>query len=130
MDVTHLDGLPLFAALSQKQRQLVAQHAEEVDVAAGKELVHEGGFAWEFFVIRDGSAEVRHGAQVIRTLGPGDFFGEIGVLSAPVGRRTASVITTSPMTAVVMSSHDLRAIAKEMPELADQLGAAIAQRKE
>jgi CRP-like cAMP-binding protein len=127
MDVAHLDGQPLFAALSKRQRALVAAHADEIDVAAGKELIHEGALAWEFFVIVSGSAQVAHGAETIRSLGPGDYFGEIGVLS-PGHRRTASVITTSPMTAIVITSHELRAIANEMPDLAAQLRAAIAER--
>jgi CRP-like cAMP-binding protein len=128
MDATHLDQLPLFAGLSKKQRKVVAQHAEEVDIAAGTELVHEGSLAWEFFVIENGEAEVRQGTVTIRTLGPGDFFGEIGVLTGPGTRRSASVVTTSPMTAVVVTSHELRAIAGEMPDVAERLRAAIAER--
>ena len=128
MDVAHLDGVPLFAGLSKKQRQRVAQHADEVAVAAGKELVHADGLAWEFFVIRSGEVAVRQGAETIRTLGPGDFFGEIGVMEGPGARRTASVVTTSATTAVVMSSHDLRMIADEIPQVAAGLRSAIAER--
>lgn len=127
MDATHLDGLPLFDGLSKKQRHLIAQHADEIDVDAGKELCHEGTLAWEFFVIEDGEAEVRRGVEPIAKLTRGDFFGEMGVLS-PDKRRTASVVTTAPMTAIVMASHALRAMAKEMPDLADRLRTAIAQR--
>lgn len=128
MDAAHLDAVPLFAGLSNKHRQRVAEHADEVDVAAGKELVHQDGLAWEFFVIKSGAAEVRQGADTIRTLGPGDFFGEIAVLDAAGARRTASVVTSTPMTAIVMSSHDLRALAHEMPELAAGLRSTIAER--
>jgi CRP-like cAMP-binding protein len=127
MDVTHLDGLPLFAGLSKKQLQLIAQHADEIDLAEGKELIHEGALSWQFFVIKEGEAEVRHITKTIRTLGPGDFFGEIGVMT-PDARRTASVITTSPMKAIVMSSHDLRALATEMPDLAERLRITITDR--
>jgi CRP-like cAMP-binding protein len=127
MDVKHLDRLPLFATLSKKQREVIAQHADEVDLGPGKELVHEGAIAWEFFVIESGEAEVRHGTEAVAKLGPGDFFGEIGVL-AKDARRTASVVTTSSMRAIVMAAHELRVIANEMPEVAERLRAAIAER--
>jgi CRP-like cAMP-binding protein len=127
MDGARLDGMSLFDGLSKKQRQFVAQHADEVDVEAGVELCHEGSLAWEFFVIETGQAEVRQGTQAIRTLGAGDFFGEIGVLS-PDKRRTASVVTTTPMTAVVMTSQDLAAIRSEMPDVAERIRSTIAER--
>lgn len=128
MDVAHLDAVPLFAGLSNKQRQRVAQHADELDVAAGKELVHQDGLAWEFFVIKSGEAVVRQGVDTIRTLGAGDFFGEIASLDTAGTRRTASVITTTAMTAIVMTSHDLRALAREIPALASSLRSTIAER--
>lgn len=128
MDVAHLDG-PLFDGLSEGQRQLIAQHADEVSVTAGKELMHADGLAWEFFVIRSGEVAVRQGAETIRTLGPGDFFGEIGVMEGSGARRTASVVTTSPTTAIVMSSQDLRMLAGDMPQIGDRLQSTIAERK-
>lgn len=127
MDETHLEGLPLFAGLSKKQRKLIAQHADEIDVDAGKELCHEGSLAWEFFVIVDGEAEVRRGGEPIAKLTRGDFFGEMGVLR-PEKRRMASVVTIAPMTAIVMASHSLRAIAQEMPDVAERLRSVIAAR--
>lgn len=128
MDVTHLDGVPLFAGLSKKQRQLVAQHGDECDVPAGKELVHENGLGWEFFVIKAGEAAVRQGGETIRTLRPGDFFGEISSLEGPGGRRTASVVTNSAMTAIVISSRDLRMIANDIPQVGTRLRSTIAER--
>lgn len=128
MDVSHLDGLALFAGLSKDQRRQVAQHADEVSVAAGKELVHEGGLAWDFFVIESGGAEVRHGADRVATLGPGDCFGEMAVMTAPTARRSASVVTTCPTTAIVMTAQDVRAIARDIPQVGDRLRATIAQR--
>ncbi|MDT4914138.1 MAG: family transcriptional regulator, cyclic receptor protein [Pseudonocardiales bacterium] len=127
MDVTHLDGLPLFDGLSKKERQLIAQHADEVDLPAGEDLVENAALAWEFFVIRQGTVDISQGSTKLRSLGPGDFFGEIGVL-APDRRRTAGVVTTSPVKAIVMTAHELRAVAHQVPEVAQRLGAAMTQR--
>ena len=79
----------------------MAQQADEVDVESGYQLVREGEFAYEFFAIEEGTAEVRRGEQHLAELGPGDFFGEMGLIeNAP---RNASVTASSPLTAVVMT---------------------------
>jgi CRP/FNR family transcriptional regulator, cyclic AMP receptor protein len=126
MDEKRLEGIPLFAALSKKERRRVSQLADEVDVPAGKELVHEGGFAYEFFVIEDGSAEVTRQGKHVADLGAGDFFGEMAALSD--GTRNAAVKSTSPLTAVVMTAHDFRVMAKEMPSVAAAITAAVEER--
>ena len=127
MDVAKLDGLQLFDGLSVQQLEMIAQYAVEVDVPEGKELVHDAAMAWDFYVIEEGSAEVRHGQTKLATLGAGDFFGEIGAMASD-RRRTASVVTTSPVKAIRLTTHQLRMIADEMPDLAERLRAAIAER--
>jgi CRP-like cAMP-binding protein len=97
-----------------------------VDVAPGKHLVREGEFAYEFFAIEEGTAEVVRGDQYLTDLGPGDFFGEMGLIdNAP---RSASVIATSPITAVVMTGPDFRQIDRELPEVAKKIRKAIEER--
>jgi CRP/FNR family transcriptional regulator, cyclic AMP receptor protein len=126
MDAAQLEILPLFAGLSKQQRQRVAQIADEVDLAADKELIHEGRFAYEFFAIEDGTVEVLRAGEHVAELGPGDFFGEMGALERAT--RNATVVTRSPVTAVVMSAQDFRHIADEMPTLADTIRSAIRER--
>jgi CRP/FNR family transcriptional regulator, cyclic AMP receptor protein len=126
MDETRLRRIPLFASLSDKEIARVARHADEVDLPEGRALVREGAFAYELFAIEEGTAEVRQGDQPINELGPGDFFGEIAVMSA--GRRTATVVTTSPMTAVVMTASDFRALARDLPGVVEKIHAAIEER--
>ena len=127
MDAARLKSIPLFADLSEAEREQVARWADEVEVAEGRHLVDEGKFAYEFFVIVDGTAAVRHGEQVIAELGPGDFFGEIALLEHV--RRTASVVATSPMRAVVMFGRDFRAMENEMPKVAERVRRALEERK-
>jgi CRP/FNR family transcriptional regulator, cyclic AMP receptor protein len=129
MDVAKLDGLHLFDGLSLEQLETIAQYAVEVDVPAGKELVRDAALAWDFYVIEEGSAEVRRGQRKLGTLGAGDFFGEIGVMASD-RRRTASVVTTSPMKAIRLTTHQLRMIAQESPDFAERLRAAIAEREQ
>jgi CRP/FNR family transcriptional regulator, cyclic AMP receptor protein len=128
MDPARLKTIPLFASLSDREREQVAQRADEVDVAEGKHLIDEGQFGYEFFVIEEGNAQVRHGDETIAQLGPGDFFGEIALLEEQ--RRTASVIATSPMRAVVMFGRDFRQMESELPEVAARIRQAIEDRKD
>jgi CRP-like cAMP-binding protein len=126
MDAVQLEGLTLFAGLSKRERARVAQLADEIDLPAGRKIVNEGAFAYELFVIEDGTAEVRRHDTHLADLGPGDFFGEMGVMAQ--GSRNASVVTTSPMTAVVMTAHDFRRVAQEMPSVANRIRATIEER--
>jgi CRP-like cAMP-binding protein len=68
MDEARLRGIPLFAGLGKKERREVAKQADEVDVEAGRHLVREGEFAYEFFAIEEGTADVRRGAQLLESL--------------------------------------------------------------
>jgi CRP/FNR family transcriptional regulator, cyclic AMP receptor protein len=126
MDPREVQSIPLFAGLSKDDQKVVAQYADEVDVPAGKMLAEEGRLAYEFFAIKDGTADVTLGGQHAAALGPGDFFGEIGLLAGD--RRVASVVATSPMSLVVLTGSQLRAIDSRMPGVAERIRSAMAQR--
>jgi CRP-like cAMP-binding protein len=128
MDVKHLQGLALFERLSKDQLAEVARQADEIDVEAGKRLVSQGRFGYEFFVIENGTAEVVHGDEHIADLGPGDFFGEMALLGDTV--RNADVISSSPMTAMVMTDSAFRSLARRMPDVAEEIRAACRRRTE
>ena len=128
MDEARLRALPLFESLAKKDLQQVAQYADEVDLGEGTEFITEGAFAYEFFVIETGSAEVRRDGERIAELGPGDFLGEMGILGQEV--RNASVMATSPVRAIVMLSRDFRQLDRSFPEVAHQIRAAAERRAE
>ena len=127
MKAADLRACSLFEGLSHDDLEVVARWADEVDVPEGKHLVDEGRFAYEFFVIRSGTAEVRHADQVVNRLGEDDFFGEIGLLGGE-GRRTATVVAASPMRLIVMTGRDFSAMADHMPAVAERVRAALAER--
>jgi CRP-like cAMP-binding protein len=82
MTEKELKAIPLFASLSKSERQRVAS-SDEVDLGEGKVLVKEGEFAYEFFVIETGRAEVVRSGQHVADLNPGDFLGEMGAQRVP-----------------------------------------------
>jgi cAMP-dependent protein kinase regulator len=127
MDAARLKDIPLFASLSDRDRRQVAQWADELEVREGERLVNQGAFAHEFFAILEGTAEVTKDGDVVRELGPGDFFGEIALLEEE--RRTASVTAKTPMRVVVMFGRDFRQMDSVMPDVARQVQQAIEERR-
>ena len=98
-----LKRTPLFAHCSKRELQQIASLADEVDLPAGKELIREGSFGREFFVLIEGSADVVRSGRRIKRLNGGDFLGEIALVTNRL--RTATVTTTSPTRALVLTSR-------------------------
>src|SRR6185295_12590660 len=92
--VDRLRSVPLFGGCSDKELSFIASRADEVDLPSGKVLTEKGKSGGDFFIILEGKAEVE-AAGGKRTLGPGDFFGEIALIDN--GPRTATVKTATPM---------------------------------
>jgi CRP-like cAMP-binding protein len=126
MDESELRSIPLFEALPRDARQVVAQHADEVDAAEGTELVRQGEFAYEFFVIETGGAQVLRDGEHIADLGPGDFLGEMGIVSK--GVRNATVTTTSDSKVIVMTEQAFRSMSRSNPDIASRIQAAVEER--
>jgi CRP-like cAMP-binding protein len=106
MDPERLKAIPVFASLDEQTLLRVAIFASEVSYPTGRELVRQGDYAREFMAIEEGEVDVLHDGERIATLGPGDFFGEIGVLEKT--RRTATVVATTPVRLVLLTHWDLK----------------------
>ncbi len=126
MDAKQLEGVGFFSSLSKKELGTLAQWTDEVSVGEGHELATEGRFAHEFFIIEQGSATVTQNGEPIAELGPGDFFGEIGLLETV--RRTATVVSTTPMRLIVMFQREFKQMEQEMPAVAARIRSAIRAR--
>jgi CRP-like cAMP-binding protein len=127
MEATRLAAVPLFADLGEGELAAIAGAASEVDVAEGDLLATEGDFGYAMYAIESGTADVRADGAHLRTLGPGDVFGEIGVLAS--GRRTATVVATSPMRLIALFKRDVWALEKQSPAVIERLRALIAERR-
>jgi CRP-like cAMP-binding protein len=89
-------------------------------------LVGEGAHGYTFFVLAEGTAAVTSNGEVVASLGPGDFFGEVAILGA--GRHTASVTSTSPVRLLAMFGPEFRQLEAAHPEIASRLGQAMRAR--
>jgi CRP-like cAMP-binding protein len=114
-----LAGVALFDTLEADERAAIAPWFELRDVSAGVRLTGEGASGYSFFVLRRGAADVSIDGSDVRTLGPGDFFGELAILGD--GRRTATVTTASPAQVLVLFGTEFRRLQQEHPELAARI---------
>jgi CRP/FNR family cyclic AMP-dependent transcriptional regulator len=123
-----LRRIPLFSQCSRRDLGAISSIADEIDLKEGKELTREGRLGREFFVLIDGSADVRKKNRKVATLKGGDFFGEIALVHhAP---RTATVTATSPVRALVIMERDFKRLLAEQPEIQRKVLVALAERLE
>jgi CRP-like cAMP-binding protein len=118
--------VPLFSHCSKKELGLLAQIADEIDLPEGKTLMREGDRGREFFVLVEGSADVRRRNRKVNTLGGGDFFGEIALVSQRP--RTATVTTSSPVRALVVTEQSFRSLLDRAPDVQRKVLQALADR--
>jgi CRP/FNR family transcriptional regulator, cyclic AMP receptor protein len=118
--------VPLFAECSRKDLTEIAAIADEIDLREGKELTKEGRAGREFFVLIEGDAEVKKGSRRINRLGAGDFFGEIALVTRRP--RTATVVATSPVRALVITDRSFRSLLEHQPEIQSKVMSALAAR--
>jgi CRP/FNR family transcriptional regulator, cyclic AMP receptor protein len=121
-----LKKVPLFAGCSKTELRQLARIADEIDLREGTVLTREGRTGHEFFVLINGTSRVDKGGRKVADLGPGDWFGEIALLTkAP---RTATVTATSPVRTLVIIDRHFRQTVSEMPSIAMKVLTCVAER--
>ncbi|HSB38813.1 MAG TPA: cyclic nucleotide-binding domain-containing protein [Gaiellaceae bacterium] len=117
---------PLFSNCSKRELEQIAQLADEIDLAEGKEMTRQGSRGREFFVLLEGEADVTKDGRSINQLSGGDFFGEIALVSD--SPRTATVTATRPVRALVITDRSFRRLLRDQPEIQSKVLAALAAR--
>jgi CRP-like cAMP-binding protein len=121
-----LKRAPLFADCSKRELEAVAAVADELDLPEGRTLTKEGAAGREFIVLADGAADVRRRGRRVNTLGPGDFLGEIALVSG--SPRTATVTTTAPSRVLVLTAQSFRRLLRDVPSMQMKVLDALARR--
>ena len=121
-----LGDIWLFSALSASQLRTLRRTVEEIDVPAGKVLCEEGTVGREFFFIVKGKASVRRNGRKVATLEPGGYFGELSLLDRRP--RSATVISDTDMTLLVLEQRRFNGLLDAMPALAHKLLVAMSER--
>jgi CRP/FNR family cyclic AMP-dependent transcriptional regulator len=124
--IAAIANVPLFARCSKRDLGRIALLADEIDLPSGKTLTKQGAPGREFFVILEGSAEVRQDTRLLKPLGPGDFFGEIALVTDVP--RTASVTASTPIRALVITDRAFRDLLRNSPDIQGKVLQAVADR--
>lgn len=126
MDVSALKNTPLFADVPDEALKKVSTFASLESVAEGKTIIREGGFSNDFYVIDEGTARVERDGEQVAELGPGDIFGEQGLLEQQP--RSASVVATSPVRLIKIEHWELSRMRQSMPDVVEQLRRKVEER--
>ncbi len=121
-----LKKVPLFGGCSKSELRELAKTADELDLREGTVLTREGRSGREFFVVIEGTAQVTKDGKKIADLGPGDWLGEIALITD--SPRTATVTATSPMDVLVITDRSFRSVVETMPSIALKVLSRVGER--
>ena len=119
-----LKKVPLFAGLDDRELAEIAASMKERRVSAGETVLEQGAGGAGFFVIDEGEADVTVDGQPRGTIGPGDYFGEIALLTG--SDRTATVAARTDMVCYGMTSWDFKPLVESNSSIAWKLLTAMA----
>jgi CRP-like cAMP-binding protein len=111
-----LAQVPLFTGVKPKELQKLGKRMSVRSFNEGDEITTEGKSGIGFFVIEDGEASVSVGGKIVRTLGPGEHFGEVALIDS--GPRSATIIANTDLRCRGMSAWEFRPFVEEHPEVA------------
>jgi len=121
-----LRRVPLFSQCRGEPLDLILRLADEVDVPDGYTLMRQGNIAQEFFLIVEGRVRIERDGRTINTLGPGDYLGEIALLSE--GRRTATAIAEGPTKLLVITHRGFNSLIDGSPSIRLAILQSVAER--
>jgi CRP/FNR family transcriptional regulator, cyclic AMP receptor protein len=121
-----LAACPLFTGIGPDELQMVAETASEVEFPAGAVIARAGEIGTGFFIVVDGRVRVVRDAQVIATLGPGEFFGELSVLDGQP--RNAQVVAEEPTRCLALPTWEFERVLLAHPQLALAILRGLARR--
>ena len=121
-----LKKVPLFAGLDKRELDQIAATMRERRFSAGDTVTEEGAGGAGFFVVEEGQADVLVEGQQRGTIGAGDYFGEIALLTG--SDRTATIKATSEMVCWGMTPWDFRPLVESNSAIAWKLLTAMAEK--
>ena len=111
-----LGRVPLFARVKPKDLKKLGKRMQERSFSEGEVVTAQGDTGLGFFVIEDGNASVSRNDEVVRNLGPGDYFGEVALIDE--GPRSATVVATSNLRCRGMTAWEFKPFVEEHPDVA------------
>jgi CRP/FNR family transcriptional regulator, cyclic AMP receptor protein len=126
MDATQLKRIPIFADVPDEDMSVITTFATSEEAPEGATIVKEGDYANAFMAIEEGTAKVTRGGEQVGELGPGDIFGEIGLIEKE--KRTATVEATSRVRMIKIEHWELQRMKKKLPEVYEKIANLASER--
>ena len=121
------ERFPLFEGLTPEQREVLVVHFEPRTAQPGERIIRAGEKADAVYFVVDGQVEVAVGDRRIK-LGPGDFFGEMALISGLP--RAADVTALDYSKFATLSRRDFRQFLARYPAIRDHIAALASKRRE
>jgi CRP/FNR family cyclic AMP-dependent transcriptional regulator len=126
LDAAQLKRIPLFADASDEELKRVALFAESREIPEGEVVIEEGGYSRELLAIEDGKAEVTRNGEQIADLGPGDIFGEAGMLDDQM--RSATVTAKTRLKVISLRHFEVQRLKKDAPDVYARIEKLVEER--
>jgi CRP/FNR family transcriptional regulator, cyclic AMP receptor protein len=105
---------------------MIANLADQIEWPEGKTLIKQGRLGSEFFILIEGTASVSQDGSKLRDLAAGEWVGEIALITDVP--RTATVVATSPIRALVMTRGAFSQLVTDSPSIAAKVLAGLGER--
>lgn len=122
----YLRKVPLFADLDKNELDHVSKAATDLDLEAGNVVMREGTMANEMVVVVEGTLEVRRGGEHIADIGPGEFAGEMALLTR--SHRNSTVTAKTRCSLLHIDGRAFSALLEDVPEIAVKMLPIVAGR--
>jgi CRP-like cAMP-binding protein len=126
MDIKRLQSLPLFQGIAEADLEDWATKFQTAEMLAGSSLAKQDDFAYRFFIVLEGEVEVFRDFKHVADLGPGEFFGEMGLLSGQ--RRNARVTAKTRVDIAWMMPWDFEQMTTDVPGISARISEVVATR--
>ena len=124
--VETLGGVALFQGVKPKELKKLADRMQERTFDEGDAITTQGKSGIGFFVIEDGNATVSIDGKIVRTLGPGEYFGEIALIDS--GPRSATIVASTDLRCQGITAWEFRPFIEQHPEVAWPMLETLASR--
>ena len=126
MDATQLKRIPIFHDVPDEDLTVITTFATSDEVPEGAVIVKEGDYANAFMAIEEGTAKVTRNGEHVGDLGPGDIFGEVGLIERE--KRTATVEATSRVKLIKIEHWELQRMKKKLPDVYERIAQLAEER--
>jgi CRP/FNR family transcriptional regulator, cyclic AMP receptor protein len=124
--VETLSAVPLFQGVKPKELKKLANRMQDRSFGEGDAITTQGKSGIGFFVIEDGNATVSIDGKIVRTLGPGEYFGEIALIDS--GPRSATIVASTDLRCHGITAWEFRPFIEQHPEVAWPMLETLASR--